>query len=55
MATEGILLRFNLTKKDIPIKTKELIAESKNIFDSVGAVATADVTFENTIKVYSYY
>ena len=53
MASPGILLRFNLTKEDLPLKTKELINLSKSVFDSVGSLKQSEITFENTIKVFT--
>ncbi len=44
-------LRWDLNSKDIKTRTDELIKKSAAVYDGVGAVKKADVSYENVLMV----
>ena len=52
MAPAGVnTMRWDLTAEDIVSMTDGLIAETKAVYDAVGALKPEEVTFENSLKV----
>ena len=51
MACQGNLMRFDLTTEDISKEADELIQKCKAVYDTVGSLASDDVSYDNVVKV----